>query len=32
LPIPKKSLEIYQHLSLEAVGGAYQQAVKLLEV
>jgi integrase/recombinase XerD len=28
----KKSLEIYQHLSLEAVEGAYQQAVKLLEV
>lgn len=28
----KKSLEIYQHLSLEAVEGAYQQAVKRLEV
>jgi hypothetical protein len=28
----KKSLEIYQHLSLDAVEGAYQQAVKLLEV
>lgn len=28
----KKSLEIYQHLSLEAVENAYQQAVKLLNV
>ena len=28
----KKSLEIYQHLSLEAIEGAYQHAVKLLEV
>jgi integrase/recombinase XerD len=28
----RKSLEIYQHLSPEAVEGAYQQAVKLLEV
>lgn len=28
----KKSLEVYQHLSLDAVEGAYQQAVKLLEV
>lgn len=28
----KKSLEIYQHLSLDAVEEAYQQAVKLLEV
>ena len=28
----KKSLEIYQHLSLDAVEGAYQQAVKLLEM
>lgn len=28
----KHSLEIYQHLSLEAVEEAYQQAVKLLEV
>ena len=28
----KKSLEIYQHLSLDAVEGAYQQAVKLLVV
>ena len=28
----KKSLEIYQHLSLDAVESAYQQAVKLLEV
>jgi len=28
----KKSREIYQHLSLEAVEHAYQQAVKLLEV
>jgi integrase/recombinase XerD len=24
----KQSLEVYQHLSLEAVEGAYQQAVK----
>lgn len=28
----KKSLEVYQHLSLDAVEGAYQQAVKLLDV
>ena len=28
----KKSLEVYQPLSLDAVDGAYQQAVKLLEV
>ena len=28
----KKSLEIYQHLSLDAVEGAYQQAVKWLEM
>lgn len=28
----KKSLEIYQHLSLEAVDSAYQQAVKRLEL
>ena len=28
----KKSLEVYQHLSLEAVDGAYQQAVKRLEL
>jgi integrase/recombinase XerD len=28
----KTSLEVYQHLSLEAVEGAYQQAVKRLEV
>ncbi|NJK43730.1 MAG: tyrosine-type recombinase/integrase [Pleurocapsa sp. SU_196_0] len=28
----KKSLEVYQHLSLEAVEGAYQGAVKLLGV
>jgi integrase/recombinase XerD len=28
----KKSLEIYQHLSLDTVERAYQQAVKLLEV
>jgi site-specific recombinase XerD len=28
----KTSLEVYQHLSLEAVNGAYQQAVKRLEV
>ena len=28
----KHSLEIYQHLSLEAVEEAYQQAVKLLAV
>lgn len=28
----KKSLEIYQHLSLDAVDKAYQQAVKLLNV
>jgi site-specific recombinase XerD len=26
----KKSLEVYQHLSLEAVNTAYQEAVKLL--
>ncbi|CAM4456565.1 Site-specific integrase [Deinococcus marmoris] len=28
----KKSLEVYQHLSLEAVNDAYQQAVKRLEL
>lgn len=28
----KKSLEVYQHLSLDAVEGAYQQAVKQLDV
>lgn len=28
----KKSLEVYQHLSLDAVEGAYQQAVRLLEM
>ncbi len=28
----KKSLEIYQHLSLDAVEEAYQQAVKWLEL
>ena len=28
----KQSLEVYQHLFLEAVEEAYQQAVKLLEV
>jgi len=28
----KKSLEIYQHLSLDAVEGAYQRAVKWLEM
>jgi len=28
----KKSLELYQHLSLDAVEDAYQQAVKRLEV
>ncbi|GAA5502706.1 tyrosine recombinase XerC [Deinococcus xinjiangensis] len=28
----KKSLEVYQHLSLEAVNGAYQQAVRRLEL
>ena len=28
----KKSLEVYQHLSLEAVDSAYQQAVKRLEL
>lgn len=28
----KKSLEVYQHLSLEAVNQAYQQAVKRLEL
>lgn len=28
----KTSLEVYQHLSLEAVEGAYQQAVKRLEM
>lgn len=28
----KKSLEVYQHLSLEAVAGAYQQAVRLLDI
>ena len=27
----KKSLEIYQHLSLDAVDAAYQQAVRLLD-
>ncbi|GMA14361.1 hypothetical protein E5F05_01985 (plasmid) [Deinococcus metallilatus] len=30
--VSKKSLEVYQHLSLDAVEAAYQQAVKLLEV
>jgi integrase/recombinase XerD len=28
----KKSLEVYQHLSLDAVAGAYQQAVRLLDI
>ncbi|MDQ3831646.1 MAG: tyrosine-type recombinase/integrase [Candidatus Tectomicrobia bacterium] len=28
----KKSLEVYQHLSLENVAQAYQEAVKALEV
>jgi integrase len=28
----KKSLEVYQHLSLENVEQAYQEAVKVLEV
>ena len=28
----KKSLEIYQHLSLDAVNAAYQQAVRLLDL
>ena len=28
----KKSLEIYQHLSLDAVDAAYQQAVRLLDL
>jgi hypothetical protein len=28
----KKSLEIYQHLSLDPVNAAYQQAVRLLRL
>ena len=28
----KKSLEVYQHLSLESVAGAYQQAVRSLDI
>jgi len=28
----KKSLEVYQHLSLEAVEDAYQAAVRALEI
>jgi hypothetical protein len=28
----KKSLEVYQHLSLEDVGDAYQAAVRALEI
>ncbi|CAM3185096.1 hypothetical protein DESA109040_01585 [Deinococcus saxicola] len=28
----KRSLEVYQHLSLEAMDDAYQQAVKRLEL
>jgi integrase/recombinase XerD len=28
----RKSLQVYQHLSLEAVQGAYQQAVRLLDI
>jgi integrase/recombinase XerD len=28
----KKSLEVYQHLSLESVAGAYQQAVRSLDM
>ncbi|MBB5365805.1 hypothetical protein [Deinococcus humi] len=28
----KKNLKVYQHLSLEAVNGAYQQAAKRLEL
>ena len=28
----KKSLEVYQHLSLESVSGAYQQAVQSLDI
>ena len=31
-PASKKSLEIYQHLSLDAVDAAYQQAVRLLDL
>jgi integrase/recombinase XerD len=30
--VSKKSLELYRHLSLDAVDGACQQAVRLLEV
>jgi hypothetical protein len=28
----RKSLEVYQHLSLNAVAGAYQQAVRSLDI
>ena len=28
----KKSLEVYQHLSLESVERAYQEAVRLVEI